>query len=134
MVDTLARQVPHFKGQSRHTRCFLHIINLKDCDLLDVQALAEGIEDEDLSVIQQNGKGDEDMHDNEDGWVDEVALLGEMERDDLEAHIKPVKLILVKVRGKSTYRCHAPNTFGTVNMECTVDSRLSWSERWVQPM
>ena len=26
-------------------------------------------------------------------------------------------------------RCHAPNTFGTVNMECTVDSRLSWSER-----
>ena len=26
-------------------------------------------------------------------------------------------------------QCHAPNTFGTVNMECTVDSRLSWSER-----
>ena len=26
-------------------------------------------------------------------------------------------------------RCHAPNTFGTVNMECTVDSRLSWSKR-----
>ena len=25
--------------------------------------------------------------------------------------------------------CHTPNTFGTVNMECTVDSRLSWSER-----
>ena len=25
--------------------------------------------------------------------------------------------------------CHAPNTFGTVNMECTVDSRLSWSEQ-----
>ena len=25
--------------------------------------------------------------------------------------------------------CHAPNTFGTVNMECTVDSRLSWSKR-----
>ena len=26
-------------------------------------------------------------------------------------------------------RCHAPNTFGTVNMECTIDSRLSWSEQ-----
>ena len=25
--------------------------------------------------------------------------------------------------------CHAPNTFGTVNMEHTVNSRLSWSER-----
>ena len=26
-------------------------------------------------------------------------------------------------------RCHTPNMFGTVNMEHTVDSRLSWSER-----
>ncbi|KIM68343.1 hypothetical protein SCLCIDRAFT_105827 [Scleroderma citrinum Foug A] len=26
-------------------------------------------------------------------------------------------------------QCHAPNTFGTVNMECTVNSRLSWSEQ-----
>ena len=121
MVDTLARQVPHFKGQSSCTCCFLHIINLvakllmcqfdvptgsqtQDCDPLDVQALAEGIEDEDLSVIQKNGEGNEDMCNNEDGWVDEVTFLVEMERDDLEAHIKPVKLILVKVRGKPTYR------------------------------
>ena len=28
-----------------------------------------------------------------------------------------------------TERCHAPNTFGTVNMEHTIDSSLSWSER-----
>ena len=27
------------------------------------------------------------------------------------------------------YRCHAPNMFGTVNMERTIDLRLSWSER-----
>ena len=26
-------------------------------------------------------------------------------------------------------RCHAPNTFGTVNMEHTIDSSLSWSEQ-----
>ena len=26
-------------------------------------------------------------------------------------------------------RCHTPNTFGTVNMEHTIDSSLSWSER-----
>ena len=30
-------------------------------------------------------------------------------------------------------RCHTPNTFGTVNMECTVDLRLSWSKWWVWP-
>ena len=28
-----------------------------------------------------------------------------------------------------TVRCHAPNTFGTVNMEHTIDSSLSWSKR-----
>ena len=26
-------------------------------------------------------------------------------------------------------RCHAPNTFGTVNMEHTIDSSLSWREQ-----
>ena len=26
-------------------------------------------------------------------------------------------------------RCHAPNTFGTVNMEHTINSSLSWSKR-----
>ena len=31
--------------------------------------------------------------------------------------------------GDKEDRCHAPNTFGTVNMEHTVDLRLSWSER-----
>ena len=25
--------------------------------------------------------------------------------------------------------CHAPNMFGTVNMGCTVNSRLSWSKQ-----
>ena len=25
-------------------------------------------------------------------------------------------------------QCHTPNTFGTVNMEHTIDSSLSWSE------
>ena len=30
---------------------------------------------------------------------------------------------------KRQAHCHTPNTFGTVNMECTVDSRLSWSKQ-----
>ena len=30
---------------------------------------------------------------------------------------------------KQPARCHTPNTFGTVNMEHTIDSSLSWSER-----
>ena len=30
---------------------------------------------------------------------------------------------------QSLEHCHAPNMFGTVNMERTIDLRLSWSER-----
>ena len=30
---------------------------------------------------------------------------------------------------KKSMHCHTPNMFGTVNMEHTVDSRLSWNER-----
>ncbi|KIM57745.1 hypothetical protein SCLCIDRAFT_28596 [Scleroderma citrinum Foug A] len=36
------------------------------------------------------------------------------------------KYMLYKV---ALNHCHAPNTFGTVNMEDTIDSRLSWSEQ-----
>ena len=35
---------------------------------------------------------------------------------------------------KGCEHCHAPNTFGIVNMEHTIDSSLSWSKRWVRPM
>ena len=35
----------------------------------------------------------------------------------------------VKQPAEVPERCHAPNTFGTVNMEHTIDSSLSWSER-----
>ena len=35
--------------------------------------------------------------------------------------------------GHTMIWCHAPNTFGTVNMEHTINSSLSWSKWWVQP-
>ena len=34
---------------------------------------------------------------------------------------------LFHVKGRG--HCHAPNTFGTVNMEHTIDLSLSWSKR-----
>ena len=38
--------------------------------------------------------------------------------DDNDGHLDP----------HHDERCHAPNTFGTVNMEHTINLRLSWSE------
>ena len=44
--------------------------------------------------------------------------------------LNPVTIKLINITDH-TYeeRCHAPNTFGTVNMEHTINSRLSWSKR-----
>ena len=39
----------------------------------------------------------------------------------------------IPIPGWISTRCHTPNMFGTVNMERTIDLRLSWSERWVRP-
>ena len=33
------------------------------------------------------------------------------------------------VPSRFVVQCHAPNTFGTVNMEHTIDLSLSWSKR-----
>ncbi|KIM68028.1 hypothetical protein SCLCIDRAFT_20491 [Scleroderma citrinum Foug A] len=40
-----------------------------------------------------------------------------------------IALLFSLIKLPDADRCHAPNMFGTVNMECTVDSRLSWSEQ-----
>ena len=36
---------------------------------------------------------------------------------------------IVDIDGAGSGHCHAPNMFGTVNIEHTIDSRLSWSKR-----
>lgn len=65
-------------------------------DNQELMELAEGIEGEDLQMIEdQEGLG-EDI-DDIDGLVDEITLLTAKERAGLEASIRPVQLALVKV-------------------------------------
>jgi peptidoglycan hydrolase CwlO-like protein len=56
----------------------------------------------DLSADVERGENDirdeEDLEDNEEGWVNEVALLPEDEKIELQRNIRPVKLVLLKVR------------------------------------
>jgi hypothetical protein len=54
------------------------------------EALADGSENN----LELDLEGEVD---NDKGWVDEVELLSEDERDALERDIQPVKLALVKV-------------------------------------
>jgi hypothetical protein len=116
MINELADRVAHFSGKNSQTCCFLHIVNLvaksliREFDTSKKQANElPDLGDEDLdddtpsdSTIQEatlaedlSGDADED---NTDGWVDEVENLSEHERGALEESIRPVKLILVKVR------------------------------------
>jgi hypothetical protein len=109
------------------TRCFAHILNLVAKSLLkqfdvkkkkageadgdddrDLQVsdeehelldLADGVDDEELTMAQENDIEDEDEveEDDADGWVDELEALTEEERENLKAILRPVSKMLIKV-------------------------------------
>ena len=64
-----------------------------------------------------------------------ILCLADLCRCDLDSSTSvpgsndPIGTVRVVSAWLRDSHCHAPNTFGTVNMECTVDSRLSWSEQ-----
>jgi hypothetical protein len=131
MVDKLEDLLPDFGGRASHTRCFLHTVNLIAKSLLrefDVTkknaaaALDSNVLDDDDSIVNEladlsadiereeshmvgeynvTGREDDSL-DNEEGWVDEVALLPEDEQIELQRNIRPVKLVLLKVMQKHT--------------------------------
>jgi len=51
----------------------------------------------DLEDLEEDDSSVDLADDNDSGWVDEVELLADDERDALERDICPIKLALVKV-------------------------------------
>ncbi|TFY78228.1 hypothetical protein EWM64_g5785 [Hericium alpestre] len=124
MIQELERLLPEFPGETNHTRCFAHIVNLVAKSLLkqfdtkkggagadsgaeaELDVLAEDIDIEDMQMHLENAavaaEGDE-VIDEEEGWVDEVAELTADEKKELEKSILPVRLVLVKLR-KVSYK------------------------------
>lgn len=120
MVDKLATLVPEFAGEASHTRCFLHTVNLvaksliREFDVSKKDAerawdknaaeddvlieLGADIEREDREMVAQYNESEDDPQDNNEGWVNEVALLPEAQAAELQTNIRPVKLVLLKVR------------------------------------
>ena len=74
----------------------------------ELQALAEniGVEEQQAAaaMAQLAIDGEVDLEsekdDDTEGWIDEMAILSLTERTKLEADIRPVKLVLVKVGNK----------------------------------
>lgn len=126
MIKEMGRRLAAFEGQYSHVRCFCHIINLIAKAMLaqfDVRGADKPDEDadedvrallklaEDLSVEEAETRreleaenGEVDIEDDKE-WVDEVATMDDFERDEFEEEVRPVKMVLVKVRGKCLGLC-----------------------------
>jgi hypothetical protein len=114
MIDELLNMIITFPGDENRARCFNHVIALVAKGLIcqfdvpkghadaalddaarELEDLAEGIDIENETMRGELGADGED--DDVDGWVDEVAGLLVADREELEANITPVRLVLVKV-------------------------------------
>ena len=120
MVKELPELVDYFSGPANQTRCFAHVLNLvvksilqqfdlpkfKSSKSLDdrskaLLSLARNVEDEE-DVLLKEGKGgvaaEEPEDDNLEGWIDKRTLMDNDDVGELEESVKPVWLLLTKVR------------------------------------
>jgi hypothetical protein len=114
--NTMVTELDHMLTQFspvNHTCCFAHILNLvaksllkqfdvnqdkKNDDNLDDEeqsllALAENIDEEELTMAQENDGEDGESEDDDslEGWVDKIKVLTLEEQEHLEESIQPVK-------------------------------------------
>ena len=124
MIKELADLLPNWPGAANQCQCFNHTINLvaklflKQFDVPKKQAdavresddeelinLAEGLDEEEDEMVAGYADGtdipDDIELENDDEWIDELALMGDNEREELEQSMQPVKLVLVKVSENS---------------------------------
>jgi hypothetical protein len=117
MVDELFVTVDGFAGEAARVRCFLHIISIvaktllkqfdvppkkkgdKTQDVLDQElyTLAAGIEEEELQT--QAELEDDEPDDNVNDIVHQWELnMDDDEQDSLHADLRPIRLLLLKLR------------------------------------
>jgi hypothetical protein len=112
MIDELEDLIPEFNGSAARARCFLHVTNLvakcliNQCDAshfnqdevneMEAQGIAAAVD-----MVTHGPQNDEDEEENslddEDGMVDALALMTAQQRAEVEASMRPIRLILLKV-------------------------------------
>ncbi len=124
MIDELARVLPSFAGAPNRVRCFTHVLNLvakslirqfdaevdkdeaaDDADERELAELAAGLEAEEAATrassaaedVDEGGSGDDDPDDE----FDALEELSDDEKAQFLEDIRPVKLVLAKVRCQS---------------------------------
>ena len=117
MIIELAKLIPNYAGKESHIRCFLHILNLVAKTVIKLfdppkgktgeggpnvsetegllEKLAAGIElEEEATRAAQNVDAAED--DDVETIGDDIELLSEEEKAELNEGIMPVRLAIVK--------------------------------------
>jgi hypothetical protein len=117
MIAELANLLNNFPGPANQTRCFTHILNLvvksvirqfnlpksKGDKILDEAAkelfdLAGNIEFEEDELARRDANEEEgDDDDNVEGWIDERTHMTDIELEELDESVEPVRLLLTKV-------------------------------------
>ena len=119
-----------YRGQTNRTHCFDHIVNLtartitkvfdppksKKAGILDdaekeLADLVEGLELEEMMTRLEQGGGEAD--DNVEGWVNELEEMTRLEQEDVEANVRPLMLILLKVSSESCRKRHSSPPFSS---------------------
>jgi len=125
MVTELDKMLISFSAINR-TQCFTHIINLISKSLLhqfdlkrdkksgreidddekSLLDLAGDIEGEEYDMAKENDTANEETadYDNLEGWVNEVATFTPEQQANLEASVRPVRRMLVKVQQDKSMR------------------------------
>ena len=125
MIEALEKIVDDFPGAANQTRCFLHILNLVVKSIIqqfDLPKSTKRIGDDEESDDSDNEKldqateellrlagnidleeeimanNDEEEPDNDEGWIDKHEEMTADELSGLAASIRPVRLLLTKVR------------------------------------
>jgi hypothetical protein len=151
MIEHLARRLEDFPGDPNRARCFTHILNLVvktimhqfevpqkwrrwdshsddiTRDLLDLAGDID-VEEEETEAEQEDGSEDGRGHDNNEDWIDERGNMITEEIDELEAHVRPVTVVLTKVNlTKSCIVLANPLTrlrFGNLRMQSKTQALL----------
>ena len=122
MIVELADKIKSFPGAENCVWCFNHVValvaksSIHQFDVPKGQAdavldeaekalrdLAEGVDIEEEMMLGELELPDDDeneapeVNENEDGWVDEVAALSVVDREELGENVRPIRLVLVKV-------------------------------------
>ncbi|GBE80100.1 putative AC transposase [Sparassis crispa] len=139
MIDELAKLIKSFQGQANCARCFDHIINLMaksllrqfdipqngaDATLDDTKnALHELAKDLELGVGEGGEKG-EPPNDIE-GLQDECEGMSMEDHAALDASVRPVKLILVKLRKIASVIIHSSTKLLPAWLKVLADLELA---------